>query len=95
MDIEDRYITEQIPNFDRRRLAEELAWHRREALSTFRLDEGAELGEDYGRFHARLRALEQRARELGLSENEIAEARLRVEARESRYRWLARVREPE
>lgn len=80
----DYYIEKLIPKFDRQQLAEELAWHRREALSRFRFDEGLdELGENFCRFHARLRALEQRAKELGLTELEIIEAQRRVDERES------------
>lgn len=91
---EDLYITDQIPRFDRRRLAEELAWHRQASLGEFRLDEGNEDNPQVFRVSARLKALEKRAQEIGITEGEIAEARARVESRENRYRWLARAREP-
>lgn len=91
---EDLYITEQIPHFDRRQLAEELAWHRRASLGEFRPDEGNEDDPQVSRVSARLKALEKRAQEIGITEGEIAEAWTRVEARENRYRWLARACEP-
>jgi hypothetical protein len=82
MDIEDRYITEQIPSFNQRQLTEELAYYRRQTLGEFRLDEGMEDDPRVYRASARLRALEKRAQEIGLSESEIVDAHTRVEARE-------------
>lgn len=78
----------RIARLSRNELAEELNYRRQQSLTEYRNDDSARFNREYFEFWNEFRTLEERAKQIGLTEEELEEARRRVERRENLYRQL-------